>query len=511
MLTELKAVEVNLETINTDNGYVSLATEILNKPTEQNFKVFQFLVEELGLKVENVLNCRNLDFDTQKDPKDQNEIKKFLDYIDSRTDIKQKNTIQLISLAFFFNYDELFTKLFSDPEISKKNEASRGGTILSDIFMNPGRSVLTAKVINADQVYNEENMGPLKEKYLIQLARYFALLEKSPNVSQVEINNLFDAAINKIKTFESFEKELKEALPDVTLASAEENNLKYLLKFYNLGKINSNNILIDRNFEAILPYQEGEFFGSPAFKLTFFTNLDLLYNLKKTTGNKENINNGKILSFVLEGVKEFKGLDFKMYSNDNQYISVLKSLDDLSDLAISKIAADLDLSSESEIEKYMIDLRQLSNNEFIPGLERVERALQGRMIASEALPGNTGFFTQLLNITINFFKSIFVINSASSSTHQPWDSSTLNFQQLFSADKRGLVLEQLTSNIKDNLIQLKAPEVLLENQPPLKEQPKKTSHVERLGFNTNQLQKDLSQVDKLAAKNSSVAQSLKIT
>ena len=454
LISNLKESGFDLNTVVEKEGkHDSILMSLLRNPTNTNFELFKYLVEEQEVSIENTVRCKDQTLDAQKDPFSSEDAKKFLDYIDINTNNDQKNIVQLIRLAMFFNYEELFKKLLDNNEIVINGAGNRGARLMVDVYSNDLRFNLAKITIDSNRFNDEKITGPMRKGHFTQLWQPFEY-EMKQNLSNADkLNALFDKAIDDVKDYSTFNEEVNNALPTLITAniSSGDQQLSYLIKYCNAVKIDSN-ILFDKahlsnekELSQISIFTDEEI-NSLSLKLPFFLDPTLLHHLQQAANNnkiKKQMNPEEKLFFVLDGVKQFKGLDLEMYVSDT-HIKILKTLNTLSKAEIQEIAKKLELTNDAEINEYLHDLKKLNGRNGIEGINKLKDALLEN-IAEKKQPG-------LLSRAFSKLFSIFIepiIKTFNKNYTNPPIINNINFQEYLPQENRSVILENLSTRIEN--------------------------------------------------------------
>ncbi|MDF3048267.1 MAG: hypothetical protein K0R73_1385 [Candidatus Midichloriaceae bacterium] len=330
-LKDLEAIGFDPKLVVTvEENYSSLLKSCLLNPTEENFDIFLYLIDEKIVKIEEQLNARSLSFDTQQMPSNPEAAAKFLEYIDQNTTIEQKNTCQLFNLAIFFNHKVLFKQLLRNPEIDISSPGQRNTTPLTDIFMNHNRSEITKAFIESER-FTEEETGPLREDLLLQLFAF----------SGDEIVRLA-LQPNKFPSYSNFKPTLCRAIIDCYRLASSDKVSKY--------KLVDLMLLMDPSY------------------------IDEIYLAAKV----QIPTLPKLLSF-LEAVRDQKQFDFSKISQDSHAL-LLSEISQLSDSDINKLSYSLNIRGQEGIKDFVSCLKQLAGDgekafNAFKGIEKLETSL----------------------------------------------------------------------------------------------------------------------------------------
>jgi hypothetical protein len=320
--------------VNVEENYASLLKSCLLNPTEENFEIFLYLIDEKIVKIENQLNARSLNFDTQQMPVNAEDAAKFLEYIDQNTSVAQKNVCQLFNLSIFFNHKVLFKQLLRNPEIYISSPGQRNTTPLTDIFMNHMRGEITKAFIESER-FVEEQTGPLRDDLLLQLFAF----------SGDEIVHL-GLQPNKFPSYSNFKPALCRAIVDCYMLESSDKVSKY--------KLVDLMLLMDPS------YIDGIYLEAKV-------QIPVL---------------PKLLSF-LKAVKGQNGYDLEKISEDSHAL-LISEIIQLSDSDIKKLSHSLNIKKNDDIKNFISDLKKLAGDggkafNAFQAIEKLENSLNASL------------------------------------------------------------------------------------------------------------------------------------
>ena len=361
------------------NQYKSLLKACLLNPTDENFKIFKYLIENKLVAIEDQLDAKSVDFDSQKDPKNPEAIKKFLDYIDENTDDKQKNECQLFNLALFFNYQELFDKLLQNNNIDIGSSGQRAGLPIGDIVMSNQRPEIARSFITSSR-FTEAQTGQLRNDLIIQT---FYLN-----------NDLIEELLkpNKLPSYSNFNDAVQNSFSSMIFSNKQKDKV---IKVYNAASIDPLAMLASPLFRAQL--QQVKPNESAQVDYVFLCLPSLIDFVIQTRYNMagEPIPSLELpkLAFILERVKILDGLDFSKIASD-EHKELIAGMNELSDKDISRLAATLDIKEDAKIKAFCNDLRSLCSNDpkALTGIEKLENGMQDLRLQQDMNPVSRFFY-----------------------------------------------------------------------------------------------------------------------
>lgn len=344
----------------------SLLNTCLLNPTEQNFEIFKYLVEQNIVKIEDQISASNA-FDCQNMPDDQEGIKKFLDYIDANTTDEQKNKCQLFNLSIYFNYQELFGRLLANDNIDINSLGGRGGrsSPINDIVLNGDRGELAKAFISSDR-FEEAETGRLREDSIFQ-----AIIEFD--------DETFDLYLSKVQNYSNFNAAVQATLSAASIES-EKASERYV-KCYNAAQVNSFEVLFSKQLIMALANPSEEDKDKSTYAMLLFLNkpsaIDMIFKAADEYNKRPTVAQTlQKLLYILECVRDLKGLNFAHIAN-SEHKQLLSSIAELGEEDRNRLAASLNVGGEGAV-KFFNDLRTLAggDQEAISGIMALEEAVR---------------------------------------------------------------------------------------------------------------------------------------
>ncbi len=353
--------------IEDEDGYNfdSLLNSCLLNPTDENFEIFKYLIEEGKVKIEDNIKAEDLRMDFQKAPPNTEKIKKFLNYIDTHTDIEQKNKCKLFNLSIFFNDVDLFKKLLNNKDIRIDSTGQRGDTPIRGIGMSSHRPEILKLFLENDRCVEKET-GALVVGTLYQLAMF-------------QSNEIIETAISKFKDYSNFDAvvntDLKAVMSTIDLypiiPRQPEQEKQYaiikenILTMYNTGRINTSEVMTSKEFIdyslCATPESENR---SNINMIIFLSNPGIIDIVTTNIYSKANQDipkdlNIRKLAYVLECVRDLKGIEgfFKIASTEHN--NLFKTFNNLSPKELCSLAITLGIKSEKEIDGFCDKLKSM--------------------------------------------------------------------------------------------------------------------------------------------------------
>jgi hypothetical protein len=361
-------------------NYNSLLKACIENPSDHSFTIFEYLINNKLVNIEDQLSALTIDWDPQKAPPDLNKTKKFLDFIYENTNSEQRNKCQLFNLSIFFNHQELFKKLLDDPAIQINSPGQRDSTPLTDVFMTSNRQEITRMFIESDR-FTEGETGHLRDDALMQLFLF------SP-MELVELA-LKDPKLPKYSNF-------NEAIYSSITNSVRGDRDRAYIALYNSVEIDVMKVMSTQNFATIvLPSLAlaHEWYGSACNRLLFFTDprvIDIIHTsyLEITNPDATARETPKLpkLAYILQCVRDLDGLDFAKIAK-KEHLDILNQLNSLDARTIDRLAISLDIKGEDikgedNIKKFCDSLAELVvkfpefNMEALLGINKLEASMK---------------------------------------------------------------------------------------------------------------------------------------
>ncbi len=331
------------------NPYNSLLGACMLNPTEQNFEIFKYLVEEKIVQIEDQLSADTTKWDTQNYPSHPEEIKKFLNFIDVNTTDEQKNKFQFFNIVLFFNHTELFKKLLNNPIIKIDSEGQRHALPIEDIVMHEGRPDIAKLFIESKRFAEAgkkvigEDVREIPERMLFEY-----IFKTTPETFNLALSP------DKLPKYRNFNREANNAITATPLTDKQYED-KYI-KLYSTAKIDSLEAISNRGVvqAAFMPEDS----KSVYIMLLFLNNPTALRWILQAS-DVEDMELPKTL-YLLECVRDLKakGLDLKHIAKE-EHVALMSDIGGLSDRDLSELLLSLNIEGDNKIEDFCVSLSEL--------------------------------------------------------------------------------------------------------------------------------------------------------